>query len=119
MLAYRSTPLENGYSPAELLMGRRIRTTIPVITKQLIPKLPKKSLLRQKEENMRQRQKQNFDYRHNATVLKPFKQGESVWIPDCDTRGTVMEQNKTRSCCTSTRRWYIPEKPKTSASYAR
>ena len=83
MLAYRSTPLENGYSPTELLMGRRIHTTIPVITKQLIPKLPKKSLLRQKEENMRQRQKQNFDYRHNATVLKPFKQGESVWIPDC------------------------------------
>ena len=94
MLAYRSTPLENGYSPAELLMGRQIRTTIPVITKPLIPKLPKKSLLQQKEENMRQ---QNFDYRHGETVLKPFKQGESVWILDCNTRGTVMKQNKTQS----------------------
>ena len=30
MLAYRSTPLENGYSPVELLMGRLLRTTIPV-----------------------------------------------------------------------------------------
>ena len=24
ILAYRSTPLENGYSPAELLMGRKL-----------------------------------------------------------------------------------------------
>ena len=29
MLAYRSTPLENGYSPAELLMGQKIHTTLP------------------------------------------------------------------------------------------
>ena len=28
MLAYRSTPLENGHSPAELLMGRKLRTTL-------------------------------------------------------------------------------------------
>ena len=29
ILIYRLTPLENGYSPAELLMGRKLRTTIP------------------------------------------------------------------------------------------
>ena len=29
ILTYRSTPLENGYSPAELLMDRKLRTTIP------------------------------------------------------------------------------------------
>ena len=31
--AYRSTPLRGGYSPAELLMGRKIRTAIPVMPK--------------------------------------------------------------------------------------
>ena len=27
LLAYRATPLSNGYSPAEILMGRKLRTT--------------------------------------------------------------------------------------------
>lgn len=31
LMADRATPLANGYSPTELLMGRRIRTTVPVI----------------------------------------------------------------------------------------
>ena len=29
ILTYRSTPLQNGYSPGGLLMGRKLRTTIP------------------------------------------------------------------------------------------
>ena len=37
LLAYRSTPLSNGYSPAELLMGRKLRTTVPVVPSSLDP----------------------------------------------------------------------------------
>ena len=40
LLAYRSTPLASGYSPAELLMGRKIKSTIPIIPQHLIPQLP-------------------------------------------------------------------------------
>ena len=29
LLAYRATPLQNGYSPSELLMCRMLRTTVP------------------------------------------------------------------------------------------
>ena len=35
LLAYRSTPLANGYSPAENLMGRKLRTTVPIILANL------------------------------------------------------------------------------------
>ena len=40
LLSYRTTPLANGYSPAELLMNRKLRSTVPMITKQYIPKVP-------------------------------------------------------------------------------
>lgn len=40
LLSYRSTPLQNGFSPAELLMGRRLRTTVPTLPSLLNPSLP-------------------------------------------------------------------------------
>ena len=55
MLTYRATPLENGYSPAELLMGRKLRTTLPQTTKQLEPSLPITDQLREKERRIRDR----------------------------------------------------------------
>ena len=54
LLVYRITPLENGYSPAELLMSRKLRTIIPMIQKKLSPCLPKKLLVKEKEEKIRE-----------------------------------------------------------------
>ena len=39
LLAYRSIPLQNGYSPAELLMSRNLRTTLPEVREKRIPKV--------------------------------------------------------------------------------
>ena len=49
LLAYRSTPLKLGYSPAELLMGRVLRTTVPISLQQLQPKLLNSKDLRKKD----------------------------------------------------------------------
>ena len=41
MLTYRSTPLPwCGFSPAELLMGRRICTDVPQVSKNFVPQWP-------------------------------------------------------------------------------
>jgi len=40
LLAYRATPLQNGFSPAELLMGQRLRSTAPMIPLLCEPKVP-------------------------------------------------------------------------------
>ena len=36
-LEYRNTPLESGYSPAQLLLGRRMKSFIPITGKALLP----------------------------------------------------------------------------------
>ena len=47
LLALRATALENGHSPAELLMGRRLRTPIPTVSDKFKPKvLDEKSLFK-------------------------------------------------------------------------
>ena len=60
LMSYRSTPLSSGYSPAEQLMGRRIRTTIPKVREQLQPSWPDSASLRQREEKRRDHQKSTF-----------------------------------------------------------
>ena len=36
--------------------------------------------------------KRNFDNRHNARELKPLSPGDTVWIPERETSGTVVRQ---------------------------
>ena len=103
LLDYHSTPLENAYSPAQLLMGRTLRNLVPVLPRQLNPKLPSSTVLKRKEKEIKDKQKKNFDRHHRATNLKPLQPGDTVWIQGSDSEGRVMEQSNPRS--------YIVETP--------
>ena len=50
MLSYRSTPLRCGFSRAELLMARTLRTTVPTTRVSLKPAMPAQNRLRESEE---------------------------------------------------------------------
>ena len=97
MLAYRSTPLENGLSPAELLMGRKLRTTVPMTSQQLKPKLLNSSQLQRKERETRKKKKISFDKCHRARHLKLLKPGDIVWLPEMQKKARVIRQTRNRS----------------------
>ena len=97
LLAYRSTPLCNGYSPSELLMNRKLRTNVPSSREARKPAIPDRELLITREEELRWIQKDNFDCHHKVRDISPVLQGNLVWIPDRSERGTVRGQAGLRS----------------------
>ena len=95
LLAYRATPLQNGYSPAQLLMGRRLRTTVPTVPSHLDPTLPDGSALAQKEKEKRMSDAAHYNRRHRAKMLSVLSPGEHVWVTDAKTSGTVIQNHST------------------------
>ena len=95
--AYRSTPLHNGYSPAELLMSRRLRTTVPVIPELLKPKLADMETLKEREQKYKEKMRSDFDRHHNAKELIPLAIGSQVWVPDQQQYGSIIASPNPRS----------------------
>ena len=82
LLNYKSAPLANGYSPAELPMSRKLRTKLPVVPENLQASILNKQDLRKKEEVTKLNMKLNFDSHHSTKPLSVLQKGEKVWIPD-------------------------------------
>ena len=100
LLCYRTTPIHNGWSPSELLMGRLLRSNIPVAAENLRPMwLNTKTLniLDQKEQAYKSHMKENFDSRHAARNLPELERGGRVYIPDLQQEGVVKDAAATRS----------------------
>ena len=82
LLTYRNTPLHNGYSPAQLSMGRRLKTRVPIHPEELMSRLPVLDLVRKRE---RERERQyratmaaNYDRRHAVVEGTPLSAGDRV-----------------------------------------
>ena len=89
LLCYRTTPLNNGSSPAQLLMGRQLRSNLPMIPSQLQPSWPDLQHVRQREEVYKSNMKEHYDRHRGARRLKRLLEGDKVYIPDMKSSGTV------------------------------
>lgn len=95
LLAYRATPLQCGYSPAQLLMGRRLRTTLPSHPAQFDPILPDSASFSQLEKERRISTADNYNKRHRTRVLSNLSPGDKVWVTNEKVPGTVIEKHST------------------------
>ena len=81
LLSYRSTPLTwCNRSPAELCMGRHLRTWVPMADSKLIPQWSYLPEFKTSEAEFRTKQKDNFDKRHRTHDLPPIPDNTRVWI---------------------------------------
>lgn len=97
LMAYRATPIRSGYSPSELLMGRKLRTNVPIAPQQLRPKLPDFETLTDRETHLKAKQKENFDKHHGARELPDLSPGDEVWLPEKEVAARVQEEVAPRS----------------------
>uniref|UniRef100_A0A8C5M1Z9 Gypsy retrotransposon integrase-like protein 1 n=1 Tax=Leptobrachium leishanense TaxID=445787 RepID=A0A8C5M1Z9_9ANUR len=75
LLELRNTPVTGmAYSPAQLLMGRVLRTKLPVVAAALQPRIPQHA--HQQLRKLQRRQKVYYD--HGAKSLPPFHKGDAV-----------------------------------------
>ena len=95
LLAYRSTPLKCGFSPSELLMARKLRTNVPMTRGSLKPAVPDPTLLREREEQYRNRVQSNYDQHHGVRDLEPLSPGQTVWIPDRGEEAHIVQEADT------------------------
>ena len=86
LVSYRTTPLQTSYSPSQLLMGRKLRTSIPTTHDQLVPKLPDPVELRERDMREKRRQEKTLKNRHQAreleanTRLYQVETGEGLYL---------------------------------------
>ena len=79
LVVYRTTPLPwCSLSPAELLMGRRLRANIPVQTSQLTPDWKFLPEFRQKNNYFKEQQKRDFDRYHSVRDRSPIPDNTPV-----------------------------------------
>lgn len=81
LLNYRSTPIPwCGLSPAELLMGRHLRATLPLNEKKLVPDWSYIAGFRQCDQAFKKKQKKTYDKRHRVAELPIIPDDTKVWV---------------------------------------
>ena len=76
ILQYRNTPIGNEEAPAQLLMGRRLRETLPALETQYLPHTIDPSMVKKNQTERQERQKHYYD--RGCRPLRPIHDGDSI-----------------------------------------
>lgn len=93
LLAYKSTPLENGISSAELRFSRKIRSNKPVLPSQL-ESFHDNKIVQEKEQIRKSKQEEQHNQRHQARELAGVEAGTAVWIIDLRRYGRIVSETE-------------------------
>ena len=81
LLSYCSTPLHwCTLSPSELLMGRRVTTTVPQVSDQLTPQWNFLPDFRKQDDKFKKEQEMQYNRRHRVQNLPELPDNTSVWV---------------------------------------
>lgn len=79
LMSYRATPITaTGQSPAQLAIGRQIRTTVPVLPAQLAPSPVDTDAVRSKDQQAKSAYRFFYNRRHSARPLPVLESGQRV-----------------------------------------
>ena len=88
LLNYRNTKQSAiGVSPAEALMGRMLRSRVPVLDKVLKPSIKSRDVLAAADRKAKENNKRFYDARHGVRDLSPLRPGQSVLVKTDDQQG--------------------------------
>ena len=87
-------------------MGRRLRTTLPILPDQLTPSWPYLNKFQELNEQFKQRQKVDYDRRHRTHPLPSIPNDTEVWV----TPGTIPSPGRV-TAHSSAPRFYIVDTP--------
>ncbi|XP_064475423.1 uncharacterized protein K02A2.6-like [Ornithodoros turicata] len=93
LLAHRTTPGSCGYAPAELLMGRRLQSNVPVNPKSLIPSWPYLHTYRRRYRKQQVARATVYNSRHRVAERPELRSGTRVRIlAGAGAHGTILRQ---------------------------
>ncbi|XP_064482820.1 uncharacterized protein K02A2.6-like [Ornithodoros turicata] len=96
LLAHRSTPVQCGYSPAELLMGRKIKSTVLTTPDNLIPQWSHLTEYRKAYHEAQKSQASTYDTRRRACERQELPSETHVRIlSGAATHGTILGTGST------------------------
>ena len=107
LLSNRATPFSwRGKSPAELSMGRKIRTLLPQTTASLVPQWHYLPEFKTANKRFKDQQKNYYDVRHRVHSLPDIPDNTDVWITTNgqNSTGKTIRRADALNCPSSLRR---------------